>query len=349
MADGIQLNAGSGGAIIATDDIASVHYNIVKLALGALDSATLATGGNGNVDAGTLRVTIAADTTGVLSVDDNGSTLSIDDGAGSLTVDNGGTFAVQVDAAIPAGTNNIGDVDVASIAAGDNNIGNVDIVTLPTTVHSADYDTDAGTDTTLAFGIAVPAAGGAAVVPGDATAGLKVNLGADNDVTVTGTVDLGATDNAVLDAIAASTAAADTDLTTIIGHVDGLEGLLTTIDADTGGILTSVQLIDDAVQVLGTDTYTEAASKGITLGAVRRDADTTLVNTTNEFGPLQMDANGRLKVEAFSGEALPVTLTSTTITGTVAVTQSGTWTFSRSRRGRTRSATSGWWGGRPGA
>jgi hypothetical protein len=50
------------------------------------------------------------------------------------------------------------------------------------------------------------------------------------------------------------------------------------------------------------------------MGAVRRDADTTLVNTTNEFGPLQMDANGRLKVEAFSGETLPVSLTSTTIT-----------------------------------
>ena len=35
---------------------------------------------------------------------------------------------------MPAGTNNIGDVDVASIAAGDNNIGNVDIVSsaLPT-------------------------------------------------------------------------------------------------------------------------------------------------------------------------------------------------------------------------
>ncbi len=36
--------------------------------------------------------------------------------------------------AIPAGNNNIGDVDVASIAAGDNNIGNVDIVTLPALV-----------------------------------------------------------------------------------------------------------------------------------------------------------------------------------------------------------------------
>ena len=110
----------------------------------------------------------------------------------------------------------------------------------------------------------------------------------------------------------------------------------TNLDVQSGGadlatstqaaaIQTSVQLIDDAVQVLGTDTYTEATSKGITLGAVRRDADTALVNTTNEFTPLQTDARGFLKSEVFSGEILPVSLTSTTITGTVAVTQSGTW------------------------
>ena len=36
-----------------------------------------------------------------------------------------------ISGALPAGNNNIGDVDVASIAAGDNNIGNVDVVTLP--------------------------------------------------------------------------------------------------------------------------------------------------------------------------------------------------------------------------
>jgi hypothetical protein len=36
-----------------------------------------------------------------------------------------------VGGSLPAGTNNIGDVDIASIAAGDNNIGNVDVVTLP--------------------------------------------------------------------------------------------------------------------------------------------------------------------------------------------------------------------------
>jgi hypothetical protein len=41
------------------------------------------------------------------------------------------TGAVTISAALPAGNNNIGDVDIASIAAGDNNIGNVDVVTLP--------------------------------------------------------------------------------------------------------------------------------------------------------------------------------------------------------------------------
>ena len=46
--------------------------------------------GNGASGTGVQRVTIASDTTGVLSVDDNG---------GSLTVDNGGTFVTQIDGA----------------------------------------------------------------------------------------------------------------------------------------------------------------------------------------------------------------------------------------------------------
>lgn len=124
----------------------------------------------------------------------------------------------------------------------------------------------------------------------------------------------------------------NTTLTTIDGRVDGIEGLLTTISGNVDGLETSnsaiqtaVQLIDDTIFTAGTDTYTEATSKGQMLLAVRRDADTTLANTTNEFVPLQVDANGYLKVEVFSGATLPVSLTSTTVTGTVAVTQSGTW------------------------
>ena len=55
--------------------------------------------------------------------------------------------------ALPAGTNNIGDVDVASIAAGDNNIGNVDIVTMPNVVIGS------GTITTITNPVAVTQSG----------------------------------------------------------------------------------------------------------------------------------------------------------------------------------------------
>lgn len=52
----------------------------------------------------------------------------------SHAVTNAGTFAVQVSSALPAGTNNIGDIDVLSLPAlpaGTNNIGDVDVLTLP--------------------------------------------------------------------------------------------------------------------------------------------------------------------------------------------------------------------------
>ncbi len=109
MADNVTADPGAAGAVFATDDIGSVHYPITKITIGALDSQTLLSGGNGTVDAGTVRVTVASDSTGVLSVDDNG---------GSLTVDNGGTFATQ--ATLQAGTAEIG-----KLAAGVAEIGNV--------------------------------------------------------------------------------------------------------------------------------------------------------------------------------------------------------------------------------
>lgn len=147
----------------------------------------------------------------------------------------------------------------------------------------------------------------AGVAPVDATAGLKVDLGADNDVTVSGSV-----------------AVTNSGITTIAGAVSGTEMQVdvitmptvtvtaTNLDVQSGGadlatsaqgsaIQTSVELIDDTVATLGTTTYSEATTKGIVIGAVRRDADTTLANTTNEVAPLQVDANGYLKVEIFDG------------------------------------------------
>jgi hypothetical protein len=181
--------------------------------------------------------------------------------------------SATIDAALPAGTNNIGDVDVLSSA-------------LPTGAATSANQTTANT--------ALSAIQTAVEILDNTVSGNELQV----DVLTMPTVTVNA--HAV------------TNAGTFAVQVDG-------------NALTSLQLADDVVATLGTATYTEASTKGTVIGAVRRDADTTLVDTTNEIAPLQVDANGRLKVEAFSGETLPVSLTSTTVTGTVAVTQSGTW------------------------
>lgn len=102
MADGTTLDPGAGGDLIATDDLgATGKVQWVKLRDGT-DGGTQTIASGGGTEAASLRVTVASDSTGVLSVDDNG---------GSLTVD--GT----VTANLAAGTNNIGDVDVLTVPA----------------------------------------------------------------------------------------------------------------------------------------------------------------------------------------------------------------------------------------
>ena len=103
MADNIELNSGSGGATIKTDDDGTAHWQYVKVAYGPDNTQTIVTAGVGLPvvpDTGGFPVTLAAGTAAI----------------GKLAANSG------VD---------IGDVDILSIAAGDNNIGNVDIVTLP--------------------------------------------------------------------------------------------------------------------------------------------------------------------------------------------------------------------------
>ena len=60
MADTVSITQGSG-TTVATDDIAGVHYQRVKLSVGADGSATDALGGAGAVAAGVQRVTLASD------------------------------------------------------------------------------------------------------------------------------------------------------------------------------------------------------------------------------------------------------------------------------------------------
>jgi hypothetical protein len=153
------------------------------------------------------NVTVVQGTATNLKVDASGVAVPITDNAGSLTVDgsvtavsgtaanlkaevvgtgtfvtqsvvtNAGTFAVQA-AQATAASLNATVVGTGTFA-----------VQADTELTTADLDTGAGTDTRAVVGLVGSKSGGAALIPGDATAGLKVDLGADNDVTITsGTV-----------------------------------------------------------------------------------------------------------------------------------------------------------------
>lgn len=129
----------------------------------------------------------------------------------------------------------------------------------------------------------------------EATA-LRVTLASDS----TGVVSVDDNGGSLtVDGTVAATQSGTWNVTNVSGTVSLPTGAATLAEQQTQ--TTALQLIDDTVATLGTTTYTEATTKGLIIGAVRRDADTTLANTTNEVTPLQVDANGYLKVECFDG------------------------------------------------
>ncbi len=113
--------------------------------------------------------------------------------------------------------------------------------------------------------------------PGNSTDGMLVNLGANNDVTVTGV----------------STAA---NQTTVIGHLDGVETLLGTIDTDTGNIANSTSSISSNIATMSGATVTDDAAftPAVTkVAMVGFEFDDTAPDSVNEgdAGAARMSAN----------------------------------------------------------
>lgn len=118
MADNLKYNEPGSGPLVATDDVGSTHYQIVKLDIGKPDGSTIPIDGKipvtivsgtnvilaassaniGDIDIASplgpgtegaaVRVTLANDSTGLVSVDDNGGSLTVDQGAGSQALVN---------------------------------------------------------------------------------------------------------------------------------------------------------------------------------------------------------------------------------------------------------------------
>lgn len=250
---------------------------------------------------------------GTIDTDTGNISTKIDTIAGAIS----GT-EMQVDVLtlpnvnLAAGTNNIGDVDIASIAAGDNLVGRVKIsdgTTVATVRDLASNDalnvaivdgsgnqvtsfgggtqyTEGDTDASIT-GTAMlmeVAANALQPVQGTVADGLLVNLGSNNDVVVSATNldirDLTSGSDSVA-AVQSGTwnitdisgtvslptgAATSANQSTIIGHLDGVESLLTTIDADTGNISTKIDTIAGAVS--GTEVQVDVITlPNVTIGS----------------------------------------------------------------------------------
>lgn len=117
--------AANSGVDIGDVDVTSVIPGTGASNLGKAEDAAHSSG-----DVGVMAMTVRQDAASALSgtdadyqplITDSSGRLHVNVGntvtVGSHAVTNAGTFAVQVDAAIPAGTNNIGDVDVLTVPA----------------------------------------------------------------------------------------------------------------------------------------------------------------------------------------------------------------------------------------
>jgi hypothetical protein len=123
MADGVKLAEPGTGTVIATDDVSGSHYQLIKLAYGALDAATLVTSTAG------LPVSAPVGTPVFVRLSDGSAAI--------VTLPVSGTFwqttqpvSLASLPALAAGSANIGDVDVLSLPAlpaGTNAIGTVDL------------------------------------------------------------------------------------------------------------------------------------------------------------------------------------------------------------------------------
>ncbi len=275
--DGNTFVAPVGLVIIAGSDDAKTATDVSNSAPLPVSDA----GGTITVDDGGITV----------SVDDGGTVLSVDDGNGSLTVDDGsGTLTVDA----PVGTPVF--VRLSDGAAA--------ISTLPVSAASLPLPSGAATAAKQpALGTAGTASTDVITIQGIASGTVVPVADGGGSLTVDGTV---AVTNAGLTALNGAIAGTEVQVdvltmptVTVNSHAVTNAGTFATqVD---GAALTALQLIDDPVATLGTTTYTEAATKGMIIGAVRRDANTALVDTTNEVGPLQLSALGSLKVAIIEG------------------------------------------------
>lgn len=182
MADNTELNSMSGGVTVATDEIAGIHYQLVKLVNGTADATDRIPGEATNgldVDVTRLPSLVAGSASiGVLGansgVDIGDVTINNASGASAVNIQDGGN-SITVDGTVVISD---GSTSIAVLTGGQDDL--VDSTNQLVTA-SLGYVFDGTTWDRL---------------KGNSTDGMLVNLGTNNDVTNTGTFAVQSTNQA---------------------------------------------------------------------------------------------------------------------------------------------------------
>lgn len=378
----VTANAGTGFPSVQTEDAASAGGETGTMILGVRnDSAVSKTSTDGDFSA------LAVDAAGRLGITDLGGAISVDDNGGSLTIDNANLDAPlsTLDTSIntllkPASTlsavTTLG--TITNVVHVDDNGSTLSIddgggsITIDGSVSvSGAVDTELPAAAALADNTAnptVPAVGAFGMVwdganwdrtPGNQTDGILVNLGANNDVTVTGSITANAGTNLNTSALAleATLQSVKTAVETIDNAIAGSEmqvdvvgslpsgsntigNVKLTDGTDVADILDlansnplTVAIVDasgDQITSFGSGTqYTEdvaaaADPVGTMSMAVRADSLAAVTSTDGDNIALRATNKGEIYVKHV--DSIPITDNggSLTVDGTVTITPSGT-------------------------
>lgn len=327
MADNTVLNAGSGGDTIATDEIAGIKHQQVKVEWGVDGTATPVSAANPMpvVQTGThaVNATLGAETTKVIG------TVNLAAAQTLATVTTVGTVSAvtAISNALPAGTNaigklaantgvDIGDVDVTSVIPG----------TTATSLGKAEDAAHTSGDTgVMALAVRRDADTTLADTTGD-YAPLQVNAAGSLKVAITSGAGSGGT--SIADAAAFTRAT--TSVTPVAGVVETSAPTLTNgntgaVSLTTGGAM-RVAVTSGGITGAVEDAVASGSAEGVLGILVRDDALATLTPVDGDYTVGRTNARGAQWVALDSTAAQTVTLAAETtkVIGTVNVASAQT-------------------------
>lgn len=232
-------------------------------------------------EAAALRVTLATNSTGVVSVDDNGSSLTVD-----------GTVAVSsiTTAVVPGtGATNLGKAEDGIHASGDTGVMALAVRddTTPAVLSGADGDyeplhTDGAGNLWVSLGTKLSQSQDAIAIYGSDDGGTTMRIVETDSGGAIAIQDGG------------NTITVDGTLTSA-GNVTNAG---TFVVQENGSALTALQLIDDAVYVDDAD-WTDSTSKHLLVGGLYQSTPQTI--TDGDVGPLSLTSDGALRVSGSAG------------------------------------------------